>query len=102
MNASNNIAQTIWNKGIYMATCIKKWGTHFIQTGELLVYHQGKHTKLESLLSDEDFKNVCQVWLQQQTSESRSPTNLKKYIEETVFLKLTEYIKKETISEKTC
>ncbi|GES98821.1 hypothetical protein PHYBLDRAFT_144584 [Rhizophagus clarus] len=84
MDASNNIAQAVWNKG------------------ELLVYRQGKHTKLWSLINDEDFKNECQVWLRQQTPESRSPTNLKKYIEETVFPKLTGHIKKETISEKTC
>ncbi|PKY46319.1 hypothetical protein RhiirA4_320161 [Rhizophagus irregularis] len=102
MDASNNIAQAVWNKGTYMATCIRKWGSHFIQTGELLVYRQGKHTKLRSLINDEDFKNECQVWLRQQTPESRSPTNLKKYIEETVFPKLTGHIKKETISEKTC
>ncbi|GES92136.1 hypothetical protein GLOIN_2v1785920 [Rhizophagus clarus] len=73
-----------------------------MQTGELLIYRQGKHSKLESLLNDEDFKNKCQIWLQQQTPESRSPTNLKTYIEETVFSKLIGHIKKETISEKTC
>ena len=48
MDASNQIAQTMWNKGDYIARCIRKWGAHFIQTGELLVYRQGKHTKLES------------------------------------------------------
>ena len=102
MNASDNIAQTMWNKGDYMARCIRKWGTHFIQTGELLVYRQGKHTKLESLLDDEDFKEECQIWLRQQASELRSPRNLKIYIEETVFPKLMGHIKKDTISEKTC
>uniref|UniRef100_U9URS7 Uncharacterized protein n=1 Tax=Rhizophagus irregularis (strain DAOM 181602 / DAOM 197198 / MUCL 43194) TaxID=747089 RepID=U9URS7_RHIID len=45
MNASNNIAQIVWNKG------------------ELLVYRQGKHTKLESLVDDEDFKEECLIWL---------------------------------------
>jgi hypothetical protein len=34
--------------------------------------------------------------------ESRFPRNLKIYIEETVFPKLTEHIKKDTICEKTC
>ncbi|CAB4395573.1 unnamed protein product [Rhizophagus irregularis] len=86
MNASNNIAQIVWNKGDYMARCIRKWGTHFLRTGELLVYRQGKHTKLESL----------------QAPELRSPRNLKFYIEETVFSKLTGHIKKNTICEKTC
>ncbi|CAB5365859.1 unnamed protein product [Rhizophagus irregularis] len=102
MDASNQIAQTMWNKGDYIAKCIRKWGAHFIQTGELLVYRQGKHTKLESLLNDEDFKEECQVWLRQQKPESRTPGNLKTYIEGTVFPKLTGHIKKDTISEKTC
>ena len=102
MDASDQIAQTIWNKGGYIARCIRKWGAHFIKTGELLVYHQGKHAKLESLLSDEDFKEDCQAWLRQQNPESRTPGNLKIYIEGTVFPKLTGHIKKDTISEKTC
>ena len=81
MNASNSIAQIIWNKGNYMASCIRKWGTHFIRMGELLVYRQGKHTKLESLVNDEDFKEECLMWLRQQVPESRSPKNLKIYID---------------------
>jgi len=61
MDVSNHIAQAMWNKGDYMVRCIRKWGGHFIQTGELLTYRQGKHTKLESLLNDEDFKEDCQA-----------------------------------------
>jgi hypothetical protein len=102
MDASNNIAQTLWNKGDYMACCIRKWGTHFIKTGELLAYRQGKHSKLTSLLNDEDFKEECQIWIRQQAPESRSPKNLKMHIEEIIFPKLTGYIKKDTISERTC
>ena len=100
MNASNNIAQTLWNKGEYTARCIRKWGTHFIHTGELLVYHQGKHSKLENLVDDEDFKEDCLKWLCQQVPELHSPRNLKTYIEENVFSKLIKHIKKDTISEK--
>ncbi|CAB4388705.1 unnamed protein product [Rhizophagus irregularis] len=70
--------------------------------GELLIHHQGKHTKLESLLNDENFKEECQAWLRQQKPESRTPGNLKVYIEGMVFPKLTGHIKKDTISEKTC
>src|SRR5688572_11597395 len=40
MDASNNIAQIMWNKGDYMARCIRKWGVYFIKTGELLAYRQ--------------------------------------------------------------
>src|SRR5205823_10432525 len=86
MNASRQIAQTIWHKGDYMAVCIRRWGSHFAQTGTLLVHHQGKHTKIESLL---------------QEPEECSPRNLKAYIEDTLFLKVMGYIKKDTISEKT-
>jgi hypothetical protein len=92
MNASNNIAQIVWNKGDYIARCIRKWKTYFLRTGELLVYHQGRHTKLESLVDDEDFKEECLIWLRQQAPESRFPRNLKIYIEETVFPKLTGHI----------
>ncbi|CAB4473465.1 unnamed protein product [Rhizophagus irregularis] len=72
MDASNQIAQTVWSKGDYIARCIRKWGDHFIKTGELLIHHQGKHTKLESLLNNEDFKEECQAWLRQQKPESRT------------------------------
>ncbi|PKB93037.1 hypothetical protein RhiirA5_387435, partial [Rhizophagus irregularis] len=81
MDASNQIAQTVWSKGDYIARCIRKWGDHFIKMKEFLIHHQGKHTKLESLLNDEDFKEECQAWLRQQKSESRTPGNLKVYIE---------------------
>ncbi|CAG8716584.1 uncharacterized protein OCT59_022890 [Rhizophagus irregularis] len=51
------------SKGDYIARCIRKWGDHFIKTEEFLIHHQGKHTKLESLLNDEDFKEEYQAWL---------------------------------------
>jgi len=35
IDASNQIAQTLWNKGNYMARCIRKWGNHYIETGKL-------------------------------------------------------------------
>jgi len=77
MNASNQIAQTVWNKGDYMARCIRKWEDYFIKTGEFCVYCQGMHTKLESLLNDKNFKEFCQARLQQQTHESQSPRTIK-------------------------
>src|SRR6266498_4034874 len=102
MVASTQIAQSMWNKGDYMARCIRKWGGNFIQTGELPVHSQGKHMKIKSLLDDEDFSEDCKAWLRQQTPETRSPYNLKMYIEEELFPKSTGNIKKDTISEKTC
>ncbi|CAG8697183.1 2368_t:CDS:2, partial [Acaulospora morrowiae] len=90
MNISRQIAQTIWCKGDYMAMCIRKWGSHFIQTGTLQTHYQGKYTKLKSLLDDEDFTENCKAWLQQQKPEVRSPKNLKTYIEDTLFPKSTE------------
>ena len=61
MDASNQIAQSVWNKNDYIARCIQKWGDNFIEIRELLIHHQGKYTKLESLLDDEDFKIKYQV-----------------------------------------
>ena len=85
MNASNQIAQTVWNKGDYIARCIRKWGNHFIKMGEILVHRQGKHMKLESLLNDEDFKEECQAWLRQQKPESRTPKDGHPVLELLVF-----------------
>jgi len=54
------------------------------------------------LLASEEFVNQCQKWLRQQKPEFRLSKELKNYIEETVFPKMTGYIKKDTISEETC
>ena len=102
MNASLQIAENFWRKGDYMSRCIRTWGKYFLLNGELPVNQQGKHTKIECLLDSEDFVNQCQKWLRQQKPESRLPKELKNYIEETVFPKMTGYIKKDTISEETC
>ncbi|CAG8528126.1 4667_t:CDS:2 [Diversispora eburnea] len=61
-----------------------------------------KHTKLKSLLDEKDFKEDCQSWLYQQKPELCFSKNLKVYIEETLFPKLTGHIKRNIISEKTC
>ncbi|CAG8787219.1 15403_t:CDS:2 [Gigaspora margarita] len=44
------------NKEGYMAKCVQIWGNHFIKTRELLPYRQNKHTKLESLIDNENFR----------------------------------------------
>ncbi|CAG8769256.1 22347_t:CDS:2, partial [Cetraspora pellucida] len=44
-------------------------GNYFIKTGELLPYRQGKHTKLESLINDENFSEDYIEWLRQQKLE---------------------------------
>ncbi|CAG8834586.1 22681_t:CDS:2, partial [Gigaspora margarita] len=70
-------------------------------TGELLPYRQDKHTKLESLIDDKDFSESCKEWLRQQKLEARTSSNLKAYIEDILFPKLIDYIKKDTILERT-
>ncbi|CAG8457986.1 5348_t:CDS:2, partial [Dentiscutata heterogama] len=75
MDTANQIAHFIWNK-------------------------ESKHTKLESLIDDEDFSENCKEWLRQQKLEVHMPSNLKAYIEDTLFSKLIGHIKKDTISER--
>jgi len=82
-----------------LSRCIRTWGKYFLLNGELPV---DRHTKIERLLDSEDFINQCQKWLRQQKPESRLPKELKIYIEEMVFPKMTGYIKKDTISKETC
>ena len=101
MDASIQIAKTVWNKGDYMARCIRMWGDYYIQSGELFSYHQGKHTKIAGLLHDKDFAEGCREWLQKQPPELRSPGALKMYIEEILLPKMMGCTK-DTISEKTC
>src|SRR6185437_12244935 len=74
---------------------------HYIETGELFAYQQGKHVKNKGLLDNEEFNNSCQEWLRQQKPESRSPGALKSYIESSLFSE-TPNIGKSTISERTC
>lgn len=102
MDASIHLAQTIWGNGDSTAKRLRKWGNHYIETGELLFDRQGKHAKLKSLIKNKDFSDSCQAWLHQQKPESRSPGALKTYIEGTVFPQMSGQIKKNTISERTC
>ena len=77
MDASRQIAETVWNKGDYMSRCIRDWGDHYIRTGELSIGHQGKHTKWRGFLNDEDVSEDCRAWIRQQKPELRSPAFLK-------------------------
>ncbi|CAG8754004.1 8187_t:CDS:1 [Dentiscutata erythropus] len=70
--------------------------------GELLPYRQGKHTKFESLINDEDFSESCKEWLRQQKLEARISSNSKAYIKDILFPKLIGHIKKDTILKRTC
>ncbi|CAG8802706.1 7422_t:CDS:2, partial [Cetraspora pellucida] len=72
IDASTCIAKIIWNKRSYLARHIRKLDDHYVQTRKLLVDHQGKHTKLKSLIKNIDFSDACQAWLHQQKPESRS------------------------------
>ncbi|CAG8686393.1 13851_t:CDS:2, partial [Cetraspora pellucida] len=81
MDASRQVAESVWNKGDYISRCIRNWGDHFIHTGELIIDRQGKHTKWRGLLDDEDVSEDCQAWLRQQKPEARFPLFLKAYIE---------------------
>ena len=43
----------------YLATCIRHWADHYQAMGTLPVHQQGKHVKVESLISHEDVKLAC-------------------------------------------
>ncbi|CAG8559417.1 14396_t:CDS:2 [Dentiscutata heterogama] len=92
--ASNCIAQTIWDRGSYLARCVRKWGDHYVQTGELLIDHQRKHLNQKSLIKNIDFSDACQAWLHQQKPELHSPCALKAYIEKALLPQMAEKIKK--------
>ncbi|CAG8838364.1 31373_t:CDS:2, partial [Gigaspora margarita] len=90
MNASIQIAKTLWNKGNYISRYIRTWDDLYIKSGELLSYYQGKHKK--------SIKGY-QEWLHQQSSKSHFPRALKIYIEKILLPKIEHT--KDKISEKT-
>jgi len=97
------LAKNVWKKGDYMARCIRNWGKEFMETGELKQHQQGAHNKVLSFADDEDFKEKCLIWLRTQKAENRSPSALKRFIEEELFPKMTgNSIAKATIHEETC
>jgi len=102
MEASQYVAQTIWKKGPYLATCIRNWAKEFLETEKLAHHQQGAHAKIDALIDDEDFSQKCIEWLREQQVEKRDPLSLKKWIEEELFPKMTGSTKRETISETTC
>ncbi|CAG8649307.1 13009_t:CDS:2, partial [Cetraspora pellucida] len=88
MEASFEVAQSVWNKGDYMARCVWKWREHYIEIGKLLASQQGKHVKNKGLYNNKEFPKSCQEWLQQQTPEFHSPGALKSYLEGSLFPKM--------------
>ncbi|KAF0512019.1 hypothetical protein F8M41_018078 [Gigaspora margarita] len=77
MNASIQIARTLWNKGDYMSRCIRTCGDCYIESREHPSYRQEKHKKSTSLFDNKDILKEYKEWLQQQSPESRSPKALK-------------------------
>ncbi|CAG8804948.1 25474_t:CDS:2, partial [Gigaspora margarita] len=72
----------------YMSHCIRGWLKDFLEHGTLPRHQQGKHTKRESLLDDEDLKLAACTWLRSIPPKDRSPLALKKELETNIFPKL--------------
>ena len=97
METSLELAESVWGKGPYMATCIRQWADEFLQIGELSRHMQGRFSK-PSLLQDEDVRIKCVEWLRAQKPEERGPKSLKAFVEKEILPGL----QRESISEETC
>ncbi len=85
MEASEIVAENIWQKKTnYMARCIRNWAKLYILRGDLPEISQGKHSKRDSLLDDEDIKISSCKWLRSIDPKKRSPMLLKSHLEDTI------------------
>lgn len=63
VESSESVARMIFDKGDYVATCLRNWGKSFLLNGEIPGYNQGKFSKTVSFLEDEDIKEMCLSYL---------------------------------------
>lgn len=60
---------------------IRSWAKIYLDTGRLPEHSQGRHSKRESLLNDEDIKNDCLTFLRSTHKSIRSPEGLLEALE---------------------
>jgi len=97
MESSLSVAKMLFNKGPYMATCIREWADEYLDVGDLLHHQQGAHSKVPSLFDNSEFSALCKDWLVGSKPELRSPLALKKFVEGTVLPQLA--VEKKSFSE---
>jgi len=76
MEASRRVAEFLYGKkdrNSYKASCVRQWSAHYLRTGKLLEYQQGKHPKTDSIFTRENVKAKFQALLRSIKDEERTP-----------------------------
>ena len=82
MQASTEAVAACWpSKTEHASRCVHQWATTYLSCGTLPLHAQGRHSKRESLLDDEDIKESCLQWLRSSDPKTRSPAGLKMELE---------------------
>lgn len=82
MEASKMAAEARWvSTSEWACRCIRSWAKTFLQLGHLPEHRQGRHSKRESLLDDQDIKTRCLEWLRATAPKDRSPGSLRLELE---------------------
>jgi hypothetical protein len=99
MKASLVLSETT-NHGKYYARVLRAWANQWIKQRIIPHFRQGRHTKVKSLLEDEDIELFVSSYLREHEF-TVTPDKLKAYLEAEVFPSLTLAVKPTTISEET-
>ena len=75
----------IKNRSIeWFAVQLRNWAYHFMETGSLLKFNQGKHKKLVCLIDDEDIQLECLSRLRSQKPSKRTARLFRNFINEEI------------------
>lgn len=76
MSASCTVASILYgkkNENSYKARSIRGWASHYLQTGELRIFQQGKFVKTASVITDEHIAIILRNRLREMKDEDRCP-----------------------------
>ena len=85
-NAAKFVMGALRNTSIeWLGRRIRLWSKHFVRSGDLCSIQHGRHRKCESLIQDEDVRDVCVSWLRNQVPSQRRGHSFAKFVSEFIF-----------------
>ena len=86
MEASRMAAEARWRTTTdHACRCIRAWAKTYLCLGKLPEHAQGKHSKRQSLLDDEDVKKRCLEYMRSVRPQDRSAANLQQELQNKIF-----------------
>ncbi|CAG8766094.1 2216_t:CDS:1, partial [Racocetra fulgida] len=85
---SLEISQQVFQRGPWMARCIREWSKSWITTRALPVYRQGQRKYTQTLINDEDVQSSCLCYIRT-IGERITAKKFQQYIQENILPHLT-------------